>query len=249
MSDNRPETVIDDKRCKKYKATSFESAFPNNKKQDTDFVSIQVDEEKMPIFAPFQIYQGDKDGKQIINEIIEKAREQAASIEKDAYEKGFEQGEKDGLELGEEKAKKIVGTIEDLLNEIRSVKEEMIRRYEKEILEVIFSVVKKIIHVQTGFDNEIVRDTIMNAVAYATQKNEINLKINPDDFDYVESLRPEFFAEFKDLKSMMVTTDASITRGGCLIESCHGNIDAMIDTQIEKIKQCLESVFLEKKDA
>lgn len=249
MSDNREEMTAGEWTWEKYEITTFEPSLKSDEEKKSDFLTVQTGEENAEIFTLFQEYSSAKDRRSKIDEILEKARERAVSIEREAYEEGFAQGEKDGLELGKEKAKKIVGSIEDLLHEINRLKGEIARMYEKEILEVIVAITKKIIHIQTGMNEKTVRDTIINAVKYATEKSDITLRISPDDFEYVENLRPDLFAELKELKSMMVTADPSITRGGCLVESSHGNIDARIETQLEKIHQCLEEAGREKEDA
>jgi len=41
---------------------------------------------------------------------------------------------------------------------------------------------------------------------------------------------------------MIVTSDPSITRGGCFLETPYGDVDARVETQLEKIYQSLEGV-------
>ena len=42
--------------------------------------------------------------------------------------------------------------------------------------------------------------------------------------------------------------DESITRGGCFLETPCGDVDARVETQLEKVYQCLEAVFAGKAD-
>ncbi len=89
---------------------------------------------------------------------------------------------------------------------------------------------------------------MLSALKLAAEKSKTTLRVNPEDCDYVEELRPEFFAAVKELKALTVTSDPSITRGGCLLESPYGDVDARIETQLEKIHQCLEQAFAERKN-
>ena len=50
-----------------------------------------------------------------IEDILREAQEKASALEREAYEKGFAQGEKDGVELGQRKALKLLENIENLL--------------------------------------------------------------------------------------------------------------------------------------
>jgi flagellar assembly protein FliH len=47
---------------------------------------------------------------------------------------------------------------------------------------------------------------------------------------------------------MTVTSDPSITRGGCLLETPYGDVDARIETQFDMIHQSLESAYMERGD-
>lgn len=231
-----------------FEMESFESPPLPRKTDNSAFVPLQGRGAKETEFIPLEEGEGIYEKKKEAEDILKKAQENASLVEKEGYEKGFAQGEKDGLELGEKKATKVIENIENLLIEVSHQKKEMIKQYEREILELMFAVVKKIIHRQIKTDEQVVKDTIFEAVHFAAKKSQIIVKVNPEDFDYVERLRPEFFSKFKELKSIMVTSDPSITRGGCFCETSYGDVDARIETQLEKIYQSLEGAFFENGD-
>jgi flagellar assembly protein FliH len=221
---------------------SFESPSLSGETDKPDFISLQAGGEKKPDFIPLE-HSGDNYKKRKeAEDIVKKAQEKGALLEREAYEKGFAQGEKDGLELGEKRGLKVVENIENFFIEMSNLKKEILKQYEKEILELIFAIAKKIIHHQITSDEKAVEDTVLEALRLAVEKSEITLRVNPEDFDYVERLRPDFFAKFEELKSIMVTSDPSITRGGCFLETAYGDLDARVETQLEKIYQSLEGV-------
>ena len=74
----------------------------------------------------------------------------------------------------------------------------------------------------------------------AVEKSKVTFNVNPDDYDYVEKLRPNLFRNCKEIKSIVVTSDPSVSRGGCLLETPRGNIDATIESKLEKIRQCFQ---------
>jgi len=215
---------------------------------DAGFTAIQGDGGDFDGFTSFEERVGDTRIIKKAEKTLIQAQETAALVEREAYEKGFEQGEKDGSELGEKKALKVLENIEKLLEEIGHMRTEILKQCEKEVLEIIFVIGKKIIHHQLESDEEAIKGTLHHAVQLAAEKNKITLRVNPEDFDYVERLRPEFFTKFKELKSMTVTSDPSITRGGCLLETPYGDVDARIETQFDMIHQSLESAYMERGD-
>ena len=224
----------------KYEMESFEPYKLQKQGRKNDFVSLDTGEEKRSNFVPLEAWEdsGNK-GKKTEDDLLG-AQENITSIEQEAYEKGFAQGEKDGFELGEKKAVKIIENIENLFNEMTNLKHDILKQHEKEIIDLIFAVAEKIVHHEVRSKESVIKNAICDALKLAVEKSKIVFNVNPDDFDYVEKLRPEIFNQNKGLKSIVVTSDPGVSRGGCYLETPYGNIDATIESKLEKIYQCLQ---------
>jgi len=231
---------------KKFELESLESHALSGQGDKADFIQLQTPNTEKHDFIPLEKGGDNPKKKKDAEDILQKAREKAAYIEQEAYEKGFAQGEKDGLELGEKKATKLIENIESILIELKQLKEEIPKQYEKEILDLVFLITKKIIYREIATDETALKDTILNALHFAVDKSKVVLSVNPEDFNYVEKLRTQLFAEVRDLKSISISSDPSITRGGCFLETPHGDIDSTIETQLTKIYQSMEEAFDEK---
>jgi flagellar assembly protein FliH len=173
----------------------------------------------------------------------EKAREKASMLEREAYEKGFAQGEKDGLELGAAKALKVVENIENLLDEIGRLRTDIIKWHEKDIIELICAVAEKVVHHQVTLNGTTIRETVIRAIQLATERRSVLLRVNPEEFDYIEQLRPELFKRFNELTSIEVVPSPPVKRGGCFLETQCGDVDARVETQMEMISRCLEEAY------
>ncbi len=84
--------------------------------------------------------------KEAETKILREAKEKAQFIEKEAYEKGFAQGEKDGRELGQKRIETVVGQIRELADELQNQRERFYRLCEKEMLQLVLGIARKIIH-------------------------------------------------------------------------------------------------------
>ena len=231
-----------------YDMKSFEDNEPINNKNDYGFISLQEGELKRAEFIPLEGYPDSQNKRKAGKDATSEAQGNVSLIEQEAYEKGFVQGEKDGFELGEKKADKVIENIERLFDEISSLKREILKQHEKEILDLTFAIAEKIVHHLTKIDESGVKEAVFNALNLAMEKSKIILNVNPEDYDYIEKIRPELFKEYKDLKSITVTSDPSVTRGGCYLKTQYGDIDAGIETQLEKIYQCLQDAFCGKEN-
>lgn len=246
MSDNSEKTAENGNSWTKLEMESFESPPLPKKKDKANFVSLQTGGGETANFIPLEESGDNYKKRKEAEDILKQAQEKANLLEREAYENGFAQGEKDGIELGEKKVLKVIENIENFFIEMSQLKKEIIKQHEKGILDLIFAIAEKIVHRKIESDERIVKDIVLKAFELASEKSKIMLRVNPEDFDYIERLKPEFFSKFKDLKSIMVTSDPSITRGGCFLETPYGDLDATVETQLEKIYQSLEGDFTER---
>lgn len=243
MSNNKPKAAIDEAPWEAYEMASIDAAIPQGNHSDADFVSLHIETQDDTVFTPFEGYEGRMEDENHAKGAIDTPKESIADQEQEGYEKGFAQGEKDGYELGLQRGEKVVDNIEKMLGDISGLRADILRQYESDILDVVYAIAEKITHVQLETNHQIVNETIIKTIHQATEKHTLTLRINPEDLDFVEKLRPELFETFKAMKSIMVNADSSIQRGGCLLETPCGDIDAGIDTQLEKVSQCLRNAF------
>jgi flagellar assembly protein FliH len=224
----------------KYEMETFEPYKRQKQGKKNDFVSLDTGAGERSKFVPLEAWENAGSKKEETEDDLLGTQENISGIEQEAYEKGFAQGEKDGFELGEKKAVKIIENIENLFNEMTNLKHDILKQHEREILDLIFAVAEKIVHHEVRSKESVIKNAIFNALELAVEKSKVVFNVNPDDYDYVEKLRPELFNQNKGLKSIVITSDPGVSRGGCYLETPYGNIDATIESKLEKIYQCLK---------
>jgi len=224
----------------KYEMESFEPYKLQKQGRENNFVSLNTGEGERSNFVPLEAWENADSKKEETEDDLLGMQENISSIEQEAYEKSFAQGEKDGFEFGEKKAIKVAENIENLFNEMVSLKHDISKQYEREIIDLIFAVAEKIVHHEVRSKESVIKNAIFEALELAIEKSKVVFNVNPDDYDYVEKLRPELFNQNKGLKSIVVTSDPGVSRGGCYLETPYGNIDATIESKLEKIYQCLQ---------
>ncbi len=227
----------------RYDMETFEPFGEQENTTDDGFTSLERKRGETQKFIPLEALKNNDINENEEEDIVKKAKENIERLEQEAYEKGFAQGEKDGFELGEKKAIKIIANIENLFIKINNIKQELIKENEKEILDLIFAVSEKIVHHEVRRDDTAIKETILNALDMAVERSKIIFNVNPDDYDFVEKLRPDLFRRNNEIKSIVVTSDPSVSRGGCYLETPRGNIDATIESKLEKIYQSFQETI------
>ena len=167
-------------------------------------------------------------------------------MEKDAWEKGFKNGETEGIKAGEKKAQPLIEGMNTLLSEITSLKSALLTQYEREILDLIFSVSEKIIHCEISLDQRVIQETVLHTLQLASEKEGLILRLHPEDVHLIETLQASSADPSGKLTALSLKADPSVSRGGCHLETPHGDIDASIETRLKRVYQTLISRFEEQ---
>jgi flagellar assembly protein FliH len=131
--------------------------------------------------------------------------------------------------------------------DISRLRENILRNSTKDMLRLVMVISKQIIQHEVASREELIVSIITEALHAAIKADECHIKINPDDLNVVNDKKPLFLTSISGLKNITFEADPSLARGGCLVESELGEVDATLETKLEKIFQ--ELVGLTDNDA
>jgi flagellar assembly protein FliH len=164
-------------------------------------------------------------------------------LEREAYENGFNAGEKAGFEFGRKKAEVLFSGINGVLNELTTFRESLFSKCEKEMVELCISVAKKVIQRETAIKEDGVLECLRGALKSVVAGGQISVRINPKDLEIVNANRTELMRFCGAVKGMSVESDEMISRGGCAISTNFGEIDATIETVMQEIEEKLTDAY------
>ena len=179
--------------------------------------------------------------------ILEEARKQAEEMEREAYEQGFKQGEKDGQEIGSMKLEKNLDRIEQICQDLDSYHQTFVHQHEKEILSLVAAIAGKVVKAHVELEPETVKSSVMEALSAASDWQEVTIRVDPSDFEFLDEMRPEFFEKVNTLRSINIVPDSSIEKGGCVASADFGEVDAKIESRLEKITQAMMDVYYSRR--
>lgn len=175
--------------------------------------------------------------KEIEAEVLRKAKEKALLIEREAYDRGFAQGEKDGLELGQKRSETIFHQLQLLLGEMARQREDLYQAHTREMLQLVFCLTRKILQQDLPLPEPVIHKTLQVAFRYVKEQRKVHLHLNPSDYEYLIA-RPQLlpFAQEPDgAEGVKMIADPLITRGGCYLETSMGDIDATLESQLDQM--------------
>jgi flagellar assembly protein FliH len=160
-----------------------------------------------------------------------------ASIEKAAYESGFRQGEEAGLEAAEKKVAPLMKRYADAILEISKLKPKLYAQVERDVVKLALEVAKKIVHREVHVDREIVQTLIKVALNHVAAKSPVTIRLHPADYNFVLEQRAASMPSGEGERDVSLLADQSIERGGCLIETECGDVDARIEEEFREVER------------
>ena len=181
-----------------------------------------------------------KQKKQEIEHLLEKAKKEAEIIKKKAYEEGFIRGKNEGLELEKKRLSEIVHNLINGLSEINYLKEKMVEQLEKNMIILIKEISKKVILNETFTNKEIVKNLIKQALQQLIDKTHVDIKVSPQDFEYLLKFKKKFLEEVEGLKHINIIKEKKVKPGGFIIETDAEILDGRIEKRLENIFKAIE---------
>ncbi|MBI5683228.1 MAG: hypothetical protein HZC45_08745 [Deltaproteobacteria bacterium] len=174
---------------------------------------------------------------------VSRIETQKMLIEREAYEKGFAAGEKAGMEMGKEKTLLQANRLLSVIDELSYFKDKYYADKEMEIIDIIVKTAEKVIQTELSINMDIVVNITKSAINAMVTSERLTVKLNPDDIEYLLSSRPDFLKNLQDARGFIVEGDNNVGKGGCIVESNHGEVDARIEEGLKIVgKEMREAV-------
>lgn len=153
----------------------------------------------------------------------------------------FNAGLKDGKELAERGLVNVFRALRASSETIHDLRDKIFRESEDELINLIMLIARKVIVREISIDRSILAGVVKNAIAGLSARDEITVRINPDDYQLVTSGREETLKAELLNDRLLLKPDHSVAAGSCLIDTVMGTIDASLDGQMEEIfRQLIE---------
>lgn len=173
-------------------------------------------------------------------------REQAREVDLAAAEaEARQRGLTEGMRAAEEAYRAKLARVESLGERLQAERDEFFDRIEPEVVRLAVAVAEKILAQELELRPEVVVDMIRAAIRRIRDRETLRISVNPRDFEQVRAAREDLTSAIDGVRNLEIVEDRRVGRGGCVIESPNGTLDARVETQIEEIGQTLEGAMPE----
>lgn len=162
---------------------------------------------------------------------------QAQDVEKDAYAKGFAQGERDGLEYGQKTIQVIKNQLERQAENLESLPEKIFEDYRNWLVAVSMKIARHIVNQELRISPEAVGSVVQALLGEAAENTSLTVYLNPLDLEFMEK-RADLVIAPKG-KRFTLKPDNTLGRGGCRVENDIQLLDSSIETRFELLDNYL----------
>ncbi|MCL5283169.1 MAG: FliH/SctL family protein [Armatimonadetes bacterium] len=211
----------------------------------------RIEREGEPLeFALYRLKAADQ-----ANLIISEAMTKTHQIEQDARSQGYQLGYEEGYKIGSDKARLAIQAEFDglrsqyqealinLLNKIEERRRQIWQEVEPQVVEMVLELTRRVIHQEVQQHSDVVLAIIRGALRRATDRHELVIRVNPDDFPTVDQARQDILAIADGCKHLEIIEDRRVDRGGCVVDTPAGTIDARIQTQMEEFETVINGLM------
>lgn len=167
-----------------------------------------------------------------IEAVAEEAREKAS---KKGYEEGFKKGYDEAYQKYKEEGKDRLAQLEKFFESSEKAKEEIFRENERFLIDLVYQIGKMILLKDLSVDEEYVLRLSKELIERVGVRENITVKINPNDSKSMTLLKSGLEESFKNLKNLNIETSDQVKGGGCIVETKWNAIDASIEKELKNL--------------
>lgn len=156
-----------------------------------------------------------------------------------AYEKGRIEGEKSlGEQLVQQRAE-IQQLLDGVVKSLQSAVAQVVTDTEQHLVELALQIAQKLVS-DVAITAEMVEGVVRDALSEVEGSSEFLVRLHPEDFQLLEKIESPLLNPNEDgTPSIRFQRTPEVSRGGCVVQTRFGVIDARRETRMELLKRSL----------
>jgi flagellar assembly protein FliH len=165
------------------------------------------------------------------------AQAEAETIRATARAEGHADGLEAGLAEGRAQLAAALSALETAHAEVVALREATAEAVERDAVELAVLLAEKIVAGTLDTDPERVLDVVRGALRRLTERRRVTVLVHPDDLELVRTAAEGFAAELGGIEHCEVQAERRLVRGGAVVRTDEGQIDASIETQLARARE------------
>lgn len=177
-----------------------------------------------------------EDAKLEAERIIQEANVEKENIKATAHQDGYKEGHEQGYLEGQNEVNRLVERVHKIVESVMVRREEILCETEQQIVELVLLMTRKVVKIISENQKTVVLSNVLAALKKIRTRGNITLRVNTEDLKLTTAHVDEFIKRIENVNGISVIEDSSVDRGGCIVETDFGAIDARISSQLAELE-------------
>jgi flagellar assembly protein FliH len=151
------------------------------------------------------------------------------AVEKQARQAGFKEGE----QAAQARWEKALEQATRAAAEIAALRPILRRRAEEDVVRLAMAIARRILRREATIDTDAVLGLLKAGLERIEQREVSQVRVRPDDVPTVSRYLERIGSPYR----IEVVADSTLERGGMILETNKGSLDASLETQLEEIER------------
>jgi flagellar biosynthesis/type III secretory pathway protein FliH len=181
-------------------------------------------------------------------EIVAVAQANAAEIERRAREEGYEAGRAEIIERGTAEIEPARQAVLAAVDAVYAAQADLAAALELRTIEFAVAIAERILGAALAVQPELVCEVVGGALRRVISRDRLVIDVHPDDVEVVRA----WLGSRDDQEggeAITIRAERRVVRGGCVVQTTEGEIDAQLSEQLARAEQVLRRVFAESSTA
>jgi flagellar assembly protein FliH len=176
------------------------------------------------------------DAKQKAQEIIDEAQASFETDRQEAEKQGLTEGKEKGFADGKAEVDRLIERTQVILERAQDKRAEILAETEQQIIDLVLLISRKVIKVIYENQRNVIISNVIQALRKVKGRGNIIIRVNMADLKLSTEHMKDFVKLVEGAASIQILEDSSVDRGGCIIETDFGEIDARIASQLAELE-------------
>jgi flagellar assembly protein FliH len=169
--------------------------------------------------------------------IVAEAQEQSDAIRREAAQAGCQAAMQEVEKVIAEKTATAVEALGHAAADLQETRQEWLLRWEAGAVRLATAIAQRIVRRELTRQPTITLDLVREALELAAGSPGVQLRLHPDDFRTLGTQVRALIDAMSGFSDTEVVADATISQGGCRVETRFGSIDQQIESQLRRIEE------------
>jgi flagellar assembly protein FliH len=162
----------------------------------------------------------------------------AAEREKAAYERGFHEGENALREQLISQRNEMASLLNGVIESLRKTVPELVQQTESALIELALESAQKIV-AGMPITPKMMEAVVREALQQVEESADVTIQFHPDDLALLQKHKSDVLKTAPGSKPIQFSASPEVTRGGCLLRTRFGVIDARRETKLDQLREAI----------